>query len=449
MSKIEKTQNSGIVYDSTKSQTEQTAKAIEIGKIILETYQESDTGNNTFYGEALSLSKNNKSKNKTYQMGQRRENTRIIGTSQVLEDGFGSGTVNLNLNGRILTLPSGNSDVTPYADTTDGYIGDSKQNRRGDCYFLAEINAIRNTKNGQAMLTQNCKKNDNGSYTITLPGAQKIRKEYTKKGLKCEVTGTYIISKEALDKAGKSTKYSKGDLEVVAFELAMEAFRAEMYITNKQNGNTQYNDFTAEGQTISFGKGKKGDILSGGQTWDAGFILTGQKSDVYFGYDDKKHMQNLKLYNDGKYGYITREEMAQRTGADISMYSAKAITNSEISHLSKKEQSINQMLDKYTGKEGEYAITFGVKVASKGPDGATVAGGGHALTVVKITDDTVYVSNPWHPDKIEPIPRNDFIKMCTSLQAMPTGTTSSAPTQEQHSNLRINDLVRFIQRYNK
>ena len=79
------------------------------------------------------------------------------------------------------------------------------------------------------------------------------------------------------------------------------------------------------------------------------------------------------------------------------------------------------MLNQYAGKEQQYALTFGVRVAKNGPDGSTKAGSGHAITIVKITNNVIYVSNPWHPDKIEPIPREDFINMCTSLTAMPVG----------------------------
>ncbi len=378
-------------------------------------------------GEQISAeTANTKSTNKqkTYNLGRRVGNTRIIDFDSVYNS---RPSISIN-GGRISFHPNTTHAHTPYANTTDGYIGDSKQNKRGDCYFLAELNAIRNTKAGQKVLQQNCKKNKDGSYTVTLPGANKIREEYAKRGLECPITGTYKISKSALNIAGNNSMYSKGDLEVVAYELAMEAYRAEMYLNQKQNGKT--GPRTAEGQRI--GTEGNGDVLSGGFTYDAGFILTGAKSEVFRA--DKKRYASVTPYKDGKYGYITRQEMAKRSGADISMYKVKTAGVSEVSSYTQKEQAINSMLNKYEGKEGSYALTVSVRVAENGPDGITKAGGGHALTVAKITKDTVYVANPWHPNKIEPIPRKDFIKMTTGLVAMPV-TAPKKPLKQQGINL--------------
>ena len=73
------------------------------------------------------------------------------------------------------------------------------------------------------------------------------------------------------------------------------------------------------------------------------------------------------------------------------------------------------MLDKYKGKEDEFSITVGVIVAKNGPDGSTKAGGGHALTVTKITDEYVEVTNPWDTSKKERIPRGDFEQMAVNF----------------------------------
>lgn len=372
-------------------------------------------------------------KKQAYQLGERRGNTRTIDTNSVQMYGGGSTKIVRGPGGQNIRIPVPGND----ASTADGYIGDSAQDRRGDCYFLAEINAIRNTKGGQALLHQNCRKNNDGSYTVTLPGAIKIRNYYEKKGLKTPITGTYHITKETLNKAGNSRMYSKGDLEVVAYELAMESYRAEMYLTQKKFGKP--NDCTtADGQPIGWKDNKPGDVLSSGFTWDAGYLLTGKKSDVYTA-GDKKY-NKAKPYKDGQYGYITREEMARRTGADVSMY--KSASLSEVSHYTQREQALNTKLDQYTGKEGQYAITFGCRVAKDGPDGVTKAGGGHALTVVKITKDTVYVANPWHPEKIEPIPRDEFLKMATSLQAMPVDNNTST----SGNGFNLNGILNILKR---
>ena len=380
---------------------------------------------------------------KKFKLGKRRNNIRTIGEEQVYTKSTNK-TTEILINGKPFYFSN------PYEDTKDGFIGDSKQAQRGDCYFLAEINSIRNTKDGQEILQQNCKKNSDGSYTITLPGANIIRNEYAKQGKYCEVTGTYTITKEALEKAGRSNTYSKGDLDVVAYELAMETYRAEMFATVDKNGG-KHRNIDAESKVSALGFGLKGDVLSGGRPYDAGFILTGKKSDVFE--CDNKRYNSVKPYKDGTYGYITREEMAQRTGADISMYKNTRTMSkagiSEVSHLTQKEQAINSMLNKYQGQEGKYAISFGVRVAENGPDGSTKAGGGHALTVLKITNDTVYVANPWHPEKIEPIPRNDFIKMTTTLEVMPVTSESTlvnvVENKVQHKN-KISNNQKIIEK---
>lgn len=361
-----------------------------------------------------------KSEKQTYHLGPRKGNSRIIREDSVRMTEIRNGrNPQITISDGKLTVSSVSNNPNFLTSSADGYIGDSCQDRRGDCYFLASLNAIRNTKGGQALLKKNCRKNKDGSYTVTLPGANKIRKEYDKNGKPCEVTGTYKITPEALEKAAKSRNYSSGDIEVVAYELAMEAYRAEMYLTNKQNGQLgNSSSLTAEGQVGFEGFGRNGDILSSGNGWDAGFLLTGQKSEVY---SSNVKAEISKPYVDGQYGYITREEMANRTGADISMYrmSASAKGVSEVSSFTKDERAINDMLNKYEGKEGEYSLTFDVVVGKNGSDGKTIRDGAHELTVVKITKDTVYVSNPWHPDKIEPIPRKDFIKEATCIMAMP------------------------------
>lgn len=350
-----------------------------------------------------------------YKLGQCVNDVRYIEPDSVMGSSSNTSAINrliINFNGRP-TKTNFNTSHTNVQNTADGYIGDSAQNRRGDCYFLASINAIRNTKNGQALLHQNCKKNGDGSFTVTLPGAIKIRNQYKANKKRCYVTGTYHISSAALDKASKSDKYSKGDIEVIAYELAMEAYRAEMYKTSGKNNNWK----TAEGQFNFRDFGQDGDVLSAGFTFDALYILIGNKADVFS--CNNSHYEKVRPYKQGEFGYITREEMARRTDADISMYCAntKALGISEINHFSQIPNDIEKMLNKYQGQENNYALTVGFRVAENGPDGKTKAGGGHALNILKITNDTVYVCNPWTPNKIEPIPRDKFIKMATSITA--------------------------------
>ena len=348
----------------------------------------------------------------------------------------------------------------PSLNNPDGYFGNSNQGFRGDCYLLAEINAIRNTKHGQEILKQNIKINADNSITVTLPGAIKFRNECIRNGQgdQCEVTGTYHITSDAINKAKKlaGQSYSKGDIEVIALEIAMENFRAEMAQTNKNLGNNDFQpgtlEYGANGERSQTGE----DYLYGGFTYDAAFLLTGQKSNVYY-----KNEKDDKLYYDGQYGYITVEEMERQTRFDSGLNNKGMSTvNGRIRYTN---SGLGKQLDQYAGHENEYSITVSVITGKEGSDGVTEKGKGHALTVVKITDDVVYVANPWHPDKIEPIPRDDFEKMTYGLvatkmdpQITAYNHTTNSITQIMNNNgnsnhvnqNEINSMQNIIQRLN-
>lgn len=370
-----------------------------------------------------------------YTLGPRKGNVRIVDCDSISTPqatNSNAAYILSNIAGLIINTSQNANHV---ANTNDGVFNSSAQGRRGDCYLLAEINAIRNTKAGQAVLKNNIKYNFDKSVTVTLPGAVKIRQQYAKEGKKCEVTGTYRITYDALKKAAglAGQSYSKGDLDVIALEIAVENFRAEMVKTNKLNGNQNQGGLTAESAVSHVSNGS--DYLYGGQTYDAGFLLTGNKSAVY--HSNTQKYDNVTPYKTGQYGYITRAEMMSET---TSTENTKSV--SEVSRYTQKEGELNKMLDQYSGHENDYALTFSVRVAEDGPDGFTKAGNGHALTVVKITQDTVYVANPWFPDKIEPIPRDKFLKMTTGFTATPVGTPSNASSSISTTTNQVLKLLK-------
>ena len=215
-----------------------------------------------------------------YSLGPREGNTRIVGPDSVSTHRF---TITHSQNGHFQITP-GQANTSSYQveNTIDNHFGTSGQGQRGDCFFLAEINSIRNTKDGQRILSQNVRHNNDGSITVTLPGAVAIRNQYCREGNgnKCEVTGVYCITQDAIQKAARNAgqSFSKGDLEVIALEIAMENYRAEMVQTQKNIGNKNTNVYNTEGSVAHLASN---DYMQGGFTWDAGFILTGQKSDGY------------------------------------------------------------------------------------------------------------------------------------------------------------------------
>lgn len=357
-----------------------------------------------------------------FELGDRHNNTRIVGTDSI-------STCQTNPN---FYRP----DAGSY--TMDLKFDTSEQKGRGNCYFMAALNSIKNTPNGYKTLQNNIKINSDGSVTVRLPGAIAIRKAYQKEGKKCEVTGIYTITPEALQKAANNagSSYSKGDLDIIVYEIAMENYRAEMVKTQEMNITLFQDDHSAEKRVDHLGSE---DYLSGGKPYDAVFILTGEKSDIYEA--SKSKMNNLTLYDDGKYGYITEDQLNQKTTAQRKVASDSTQTSKgflpsismsteEVNSSTDSESEFHNMLDKYAGHEKEYALTVSVKVAKDGEDNSTKKGGGHALSVVKITKDTVYVSNPWHPDKIEPIPRKQFENMAYGFSAAPISLKPKVSKEE-------------------
>ncbi len=289
----------------------------------------------------------------------------------------------------------------------NGLIDKFAQGKRGDCYLLASIEAIKNTKEGQEILQKNVQENSDGSYTITLPGAVVVRNHYIEIGEedKCAITGRYTITKAAIEKAKEQSgrAYAFGDINVILLELAMEAFRAEVAQTNKALGQKSERYIAG-----LIGPCYKNDPLSGGEMYDAIFMLTGQKSDVYDGGRRKK--ETCKLYKPGEYGYVG-ENSTKLSKGNIGKNSDLV----EVNQVYDKDSDLQKLLDKYAGKEDQFCITVGFMVAVDGPDGTTKAGGGHALTVTKITDKYVEVVNPWNTARKERIPRGDFEKMACAL----------------------------------
>lgn len=351
-------------------------------------------------------------KQRNYQLGRRLENGgRLINTNSVtnpLKPGS-SRPARWSCSASLYTEYQANTS------TANGRIDVFKQGRRGDCYFLAAIYSIcapngdGHMTEGEKELMKNIRNNGDGSYTVKLPGALEVKKYYESNFEKNKVAicGEYTITAAAVEKAKKlaGKSYAYGDIEVILLELAMEAYRAEIIATRSALGLGNGRWDIAGAQLPQ----NNNDTLSAGHEFDATFILTGKRSDYFW--NKNKNKSEYKLYRQGEYGYVSSGE------------SSKAMAPCEIRNEYNKESDFQKMLDKCQGHEDEYILTVGVFVAKNGPDGTTKAGGGHALSVVKITDDYVEVVNPWDTRKHERIPRGDFEKMAHSFTATPRETT--------------------------
>lgn len=98
----------------------------------------------------------------------------------------------------------------------NGIINPCFQGQTGDCWLIAAINALSLSKCGQEIIKNAIKKNNDGSYDVYFKGINK----------------TYSISEETINRLKMSPYYSKGDLKMLLFEIAIGEYRKELYKHN-------------------------------------------------------------------------------------------------------------------------------------------------------------------------------------------------------------------------
>lgn len=290
-----------------------------------------------------------------------------------------------------------------FNNQSDGKIGDFSQGRIGDCYFLASLKSISGSDIGAEILKNNIKKTSNNSFKITLPGALLVKRDYATKNKKCYITGEYTITKAEIDKARKSKRYSKGDLDVLLYELAFEKYRKEVIKTNAINN--QRSEYGQAGQYV--GGGSLQDPLKGGYGNDAIFILTGKKSNNY-----RISPENIE---------------------SISSSSIKGIDIIE-SELTRK--GAENLLNKAEKDPNRYAITFSLKL-----DDGRGKHGYHEVSLVKVEGDKIYFSNPWKSNKIFSITKDEFFRTTFNISIV---DLKGSNLIENVQNQAINFLGHFL-----
>lgn len=95
----------------------------------------------------------------------------------------------------------------------NGIINPCSQGQTGDCWLIAAINALSHSKCGQEVIKNAIKKNNDGSYEVYFKGINK----------------TYSISEETINRLKMNPYYSKGDLKMLLFEIAIGEYRKELY----------------------------------------------------------------------------------------------------------------------------------------------------------------------------------------------------------------------------
>jgi len=127
----------------------------------------------------------------------------------------------------------------------DGKIGDFQQNKNEqDCWLLAGLETLSNTKEGAEIIKDSIHKNDDGTINVTFKGVHE----------------TYTFTPKEINDA--ETRLSTGDDDVRAIELGVEQYRKEGIL------NGSYKDISLD------------DPLNGGKLDETGFIFTGQKPEM-------------------------------------------------------------------------------------------------------------------------------------------------------------------------
>ncbi len=323
----------------------------------------------------------------------------------------------------------------------DGNFDSSRQVGQGDCYLLASINAIRETPKGQELLRSlidvSNDKNGNKVYTVTLPGAKMaidgLKSDNRIKNNTIAITGTYKFTQveflQILEKAG--SRYSEGDPDIILLEAAFEKYREEVAQTLRANNidPSNYSGWNEAG--IDTGK-HSDNILRGGFTQDAIFVLTGQKSDIYLRASDVEFSLSVKDLKQGNVVLVPEKGCKGKLAA------------SEVNSVTKHKSDLNMMLDKAMESPDSYFMTATFKLSSSG---------GHAFTVKKVTKNSVILINPWYPDQELTMSREDFLKAANkfTITKMPpkTDVTSAYKTTDektnpiQNSEYKINEYKKY------
>lgn len=313
----------------------------------------------------------------------------------------------------------------------DGTFDNSRQAKEGDCYLMATINAIRETSGGQELLKDLVKisTNDKGEkvYTVTLPGAiaagEGLKTDNRIDPNKMYITGEYTFTESEMQEILKQAgiKYSIGDGDVILLEAAFEKYRREAERTMKENG-MDTSKITYLGQAGLQTGSNTNNILAGGRSEDASFMLTGRQSQMYYDRDIQYGVNYMAMAS-GKLEVVPKP--------DTGLIATKAVSEIE-GKVTNSQKELNNMLDKLMNdsKDGtiDYVATVGFMTINP-PEKP----GGHALTVKSVTSDTVTMINPWYPDKEVTMSREDFLK-CARTLSITDLNKSQVPEAQVHQN---------------
>lgn len=108
---------------------------------------------------------------------------------------------------KIKKIPYSDIAKIPENKVVDGKIDDFSQGTIGDCWFLSAVKELSLTPEGQQVIKESIKSNNDGSVSIKFKG-----------DLKCK---SYTVSKEELT---SRTEFSVGDADTRALEIAADKY---------------------------------------------------------------------------------------------------------------------------------------------------------------------------------------------------------------------------------
>lgn len=321
--------------------------------------------------------------------------------------------------------PRGNiisEETSPMA--LDGILEESAQVNQGDCYLMSSINAIRGASGGQEYLSSLIKNNGDGSYTITLPGAKIAANGLLKDGIpkeKMYITGEYTFTPKEMKeiKSKERTGYSIGDDDVILLEAAFEKYRIEVKQTMDKN-NLKENKYKA-GREIG---NEENNPLEGGYEHDAIFILTGQQSEIY-NINKRNHWLGWgKEIDPHAHKYEKNPRTDNNQNPSFKGVSSKPSKHTTVDDIDTEERTDNiEIKDKGTTRGWLKKLLRKIKKDRRNNTNKYIAttsfntkgGGEHAYTIKDVTEDSVILINPWHPDKTITMDIQEFIRTTTGV----------------------------------
>lgn len=322
---------------------------------------------------------------------------------------------------------NGKTIATHDFTAVDGNFDTSYQKGRGDCYLLAGLNSLRESSQGREDLkkiitTGKDPKTGETTYTVTLPGAKKVREKLLAAGVPekdINIKESYTYTESQLHEKAKlaGPKYSVGDKDVLLLEVSYEQYRTDAKNDKadlkKAKPNMSDRDIEVALHVRGMNARDAKDNLRSGQGGDAVFMLTGR---------EPQEFQRTSVAN-------STDNAVCSIDSNLNMSVV-----GEFKVDKKQSQQMDSMLNKIEqdckdGKLDNYSATVNFNVSQQTVNGKVIAGGGHAFSISKVEGDKVYLRNPWDPTKEIVMTRDEIKKAATGISLTPLSAGSAGNTE--------------------